>query len=315
MAKFLKVHHENADDEIEEYIANLEMIVDVDEENHTIDMADGESICVVDDNEWDKIMSFVKENQVQVVKSYTSNYYKHLSKMKVKLEYATNPTAFSKLQVVKAVLDGTSYNLRGSEEYVDENLQIIKDLTNGATLGGILDLKFEDVENNKIIELLKETYSVTPLSDKDFTQEEDSTAAKKLRKMLKWQSNVAPTKPYEVTERELGVTIHSFDETTITWQNKSLLNKKQAERVISGLRDAHLDVTETPAIYKGDEDSVLLTIKKHFPSGTDIRKLKDLSLCVHKFILGVCRMIVLEEELEDAKENSIDAFNTLRDYE
>lgn len=64
MAKFLKVHHENADDEIEEYIANLEMIVDVDEENHTIDMADGESICVVDDNEWDKIMSFVKENQV-----------------------------------------------------------------------------------------------------------------------------------------------------------------------------------------------------------------------------------------------------------
>lgn len=64
MAKFLKVHHENADDEIEEYIVNLEMIVDVDEENHTIDMADGESICVVDDNEWDKIMSFVKENQV-----------------------------------------------------------------------------------------------------------------------------------------------------------------------------------------------------------------------------------------------------------
>lgn len=64
MAKFLKVHHENAYDEIEEYIVNLEMIVDVDEEDHTIDMADGESICVVDDNEWDKIMSFVKENQV-----------------------------------------------------------------------------------------------------------------------------------------------------------------------------------------------------------------------------------------------------------
>ena len=63
MAKFLKVHHDELD-EIEEYIANLEMIVDVDEENHTIDMADGDSICVVDDNEWDKIMSFVKENQV-----------------------------------------------------------------------------------------------------------------------------------------------------------------------------------------------------------------------------------------------------------
>ena len=64
MAKFLKVHHENADGEIEEYIANLEMIVDVDEENHTIDMVDGESICVARDNEWEKIMSFVKANEL-----------------------------------------------------------------------------------------------------------------------------------------------------------------------------------------------------------------------------------------------------------
>ena len=59
--------------------------------------------------------------------------------MKVRLELVSNPTAFSKIQVVKAVLDGTSYNLRGAKEYVDENLQIIKDSINGATLGGILD--------------------------------------------------------------------------------------------------------------------------------------------------------------------------------
>ena len=64
MAKFLKVHHENADGEIEEYIANLEMIVDVDEENHAIDMTDGESICVARDNEWQKLMSFVKANEL-----------------------------------------------------------------------------------------------------------------------------------------------------------------------------------------------------------------------------------------------------------
>jgi hypothetical protein len=64
MAKFLKVHHENADGEIEEYIANLEMIVDVDEENHAIDMADRESICVARDNEWQKLMSFVKANEL-----------------------------------------------------------------------------------------------------------------------------------------------------------------------------------------------------------------------------------------------------------
>ena len=64
MAKFLKVHHENEDGNIEEYIANLEMIVDVDEENCTIDMADGESICVIRSNEWEKIMSFVKSHEV-----------------------------------------------------------------------------------------------------------------------------------------------------------------------------------------------------------------------------------------------------------
>lgn len=64
MAKFLKVHHRNDDDKVEKYIVNLEMITAVDEENYTIDMTDGESVCVDRANEWDKIMSFVKANQV-----------------------------------------------------------------------------------------------------------------------------------------------------------------------------------------------------------------------------------------------------------
>lgn len=64
MAKFLKVHHENCDGDIEEYIANLEMIVAVDEENHDIDMADCKSVHIVRDNEWEKIMSFVKANEI-----------------------------------------------------------------------------------------------------------------------------------------------------------------------------------------------------------------------------------------------------------
>lgn len=34
----------------------------VDEENKEFDLADGESICVVRDSEWNKIMNFVKEN-------------------------------------------------------------------------------------------------------------------------------------------------------------------------------------------------------------------------------------------------------------
>ena len=64
MAKFLKVHHKNDDGEIEEYTVNLEMIVAVDEEERYIDMADAETIQVVRNNEWEKIMSFVKANEL-----------------------------------------------------------------------------------------------------------------------------------------------------------------------------------------------------------------------------------------------------------
>lgn len=64
MAKFLKVHHKNDDGEIEEYTVNLEMIVDVDEENKEIDLADALTIHVTRDNEWQKLMSFVKANEL-----------------------------------------------------------------------------------------------------------------------------------------------------------------------------------------------------------------------------------------------------------
>lgn len=64
MATFLKVHHENEDLEIEEYFVNLEMITAMDEDNHDFDLANGESIHIVRDSEWEKIMSFVKSNEV-----------------------------------------------------------------------------------------------------------------------------------------------------------------------------------------------------------------------------------------------------------
>ena len=64
MATFLKVHHENEDLEIEEYFVNLEMITAIDEDDHDFDLADDESIHIVRDNEWEKIMSFVKSNEV-----------------------------------------------------------------------------------------------------------------------------------------------------------------------------------------------------------------------------------------------------------
>lgn len=64
MATFLKVHHENDYNEIEEYIVNLETIVDVDEDNHDLDMADGESFHMVRNSEWEKVMSFVKSHEL-----------------------------------------------------------------------------------------------------------------------------------------------------------------------------------------------------------------------------------------------------------
>ena len=64
MATLLKVHHENEDLEIEEYFVNLEMITAIDEDNHDFDLADGESIHIVRDSEWEKIISFVKSNEV-----------------------------------------------------------------------------------------------------------------------------------------------------------------------------------------------------------------------------------------------------------
>lgn len=63
MATFLKVHHENEDLEIEEYFVNLEMITAIDEDNYDFDLADGESIHIVRDSEWEKIISFVKSNE------------------------------------------------------------------------------------------------------------------------------------------------------------------------------------------------------------------------------------------------------------
>ena len=61
MAKFLKIHHET---ECGNVTANLEMIGYVNEENHDINMADGEIIHVARDNEWEKVMSFVKSNEI-----------------------------------------------------------------------------------------------------------------------------------------------------------------------------------------------------------------------------------------------------------
>ena len=64
MAKFIKVHHLKDRNEIVEYTVNLEMITAVDEQDKSIDLVDGDSICVTRDNEWNKIMQYVKNNML-----------------------------------------------------------------------------------------------------------------------------------------------------------------------------------------------------------------------------------------------------------
>lgn len=64
MASFIKVHHVDDDNEIEEWIVNLETITAIDEENHRIDLVDGDSICIARNNEWEKIINWVKFREI-----------------------------------------------------------------------------------------------------------------------------------------------------------------------------------------------------------------------------------------------------------
>lgn len=65
MAKFLKVHHRTIDNDVYEVSINLEQIVSIDEEEHDVDMSDGESIHIDRSNEWNKLMSYVIRNSYE----------------------------------------------------------------------------------------------------------------------------------------------------------------------------------------------------------------------------------------------------------
>lgn len=63
MAKFLKIH-EDDDMGPEEIIVNLESITMIDLEAHHIHLTDCNGIAIPRQNEWQKLMSFVKANEV-----------------------------------------------------------------------------------------------------------------------------------------------------------------------------------------------------------------------------------------------------------
>ena len=120
--------------------------------------------------------------------------------------------------------------------------------------------------------------------------------------------------PQEVTDNDLGVSIHSINEESIGWQCKMLFTHEQAARVMTGLHDATFNVTETLVTHDGDK-ATMLVITKTFPTGTRKKDLEKFEKLIRIFIQTVCAVVSLEDALEGAKERAIEAFNELQDYE
>ena len=128
------------------------------------------------------------------------------------------------------------------------------------------------------------------------------------------EQKLQKTKSQEVTDDDLGVSIHSIDETSIGWQCKMLFTHEQAARVMAGLHDAKFNVTETLVMHDGNK-ATMLVITKTFPTGTRKKDLEKFEKLIHIFIQTMCAVVSLEDALEGAKERAIEAFNELRDYE
>ena len=201
--------------------------------------------------------------------------------MKVKLQ------SNGKLRLVEAVMYVLDIGLKEAKDLVDE--QEVKE-----NMGFHVTIDSEKTEEQ--IKAITEGRGVTyiPLSD----------AEQKLQK----------AKLQEVTDNDLGVSIHSIDEESIGWQCKMLFTHEQATRVMAGLHDAKFNVTETLVMHDGNK-ATMLVITKTFPTGTRKKDLEKFEKLIRIFIQTVCAVVSLEDSLEGAKERAIEAFNELRDYE
>ena len=128
------------------------------------------------------------------------------------------------------------------------------------------------------------------------------------------EQKLQKAKLQEVTDEDLGVSIYSIDEMSIGWQCKILFNHEQATRVLAGLHDAKFNVTEALVMHEGNKVTMLV-ITKTFPTGTRKKDLEKFEKLLRTFIYMVCKVVSLENNLEDAKESAIEAFNKLQDYE
>ena len=152
------------------------------------------------------------------------------------------------------------------------------------------------------------------LDEEQIDDNDTDTAAPESANEQVVEQKLQKTKSQEVTNDDLGVSIHSIDETSIGWQLKALFSYKQATRVMAGLHDAKFNVTETNVVYE-DMKAKMLVVTKTFPTGTRKKDLENFEKLLHAFMCSVCEMVDLEEKIESAKELAIEAFNELRDYE
>lgn len=151
--------------------------------------------------------------------------------------------------------------------------------------------------------------------DKEQVDDNDAdTAAPESANEQVVEQKLQKTKSQEVTDDDLGVSIHSIDETSIGWQCKMLFTHEQAARVMAGLHDAKFNVTETLVTHDGDK-ATMLVITKTFPTGTRKKDLDKFEKLIRIFIQTVCEVVSLEDTLEGAKERAIEAFDELRSYE
>lgn len=207
--------------------------------------------------------------------------------MKVKLQSS------SKLCLIKAVKELTDSCLREAKNLVDKQGNVLGYLPNEKQSCVVIDSEKTEEQIKAIAKACDAIYTLVDVC------EQEQQAEKKLQ---------------EITEDDLGVSIHSINEESIGWQCKMLFTHEQATRVLAGLHDAKFNVTETLVMRDGDK-ATMLVITKTFPTGTRKKDLEKFEKLIRIFIQTVCAVVSLEDALEGAKERAIKAFNELQDYE
>lgn len=197
----------------------------------------------------------------------------------------------SKLIIVKALHEIGKMGLKEAKDCID-------DLFARGEKEVTIDVKITRSATKKLLDELGINYVFVD-DDKCPTQDQEAAPEPKLQ---------------EITNDNLGVSIHSVDEMSIAWQCKMLFTNEQARRVLNGLLDAKLNVTETHVVHEGNKVT-MLTVVKTFPSGTKDANIKKFDLQLHRFVYYVCEAINAEEKLEAEKERAIEAFNKLQEYE